>query len=146
MNSIPACSRARRIEWIASDWPVCAIAETATPHRMGAALTYARRYALFTLVGITGEDDLDAPDLVGPTQPISGQGGQKSQRHGRLDGQVSKLAARTPIERPKPPVTNHGKAGVIAAVSLDAMASAQLRDETAAITPALPWYDCCRFT
>ena len=30
---------------------------------MGAALTYARRYALFTLVGIAGEDDLDAPDL-----------------------------------------------------------------------------------
>jgi predicted phage-related endonuclease len=22
-------------EWIASDWPVCAIADTATPHRMG---------------------------------------------------------------------------------------------------------------
>src|SRR5262249_10895090 len=44
-------------EWIASDWPVCAISETATPHRMGAALTYARRYALFTLVGIAGEDD-----------------------------------------------------------------------------------------
>lgn len=42
-------------EWIASDWPVCAVAETATPHRMGAALTYARRYALFTLVGIAGE-------------------------------------------------------------------------------------------
>ena len=36
-------------EWIASDWPVCAISETETPHRMGAALTYARRYALFTL-------------------------------------------------------------------------------------------------
>jgi len=32
---------------------------------MGAALTYARRYALFTLVGIAGEDDLDAPDLNG---------------------------------------------------------------------------------
>ena len=56
-------------EWIASDWPVCAIAETATPHRMGAALTYARRYALFTLVGIAGEDDLDAPDLIAPTTP-----------------------------------------------------------------------------
>jgi len=56
-------------EWIASDWPVCPIAEMATPHRMGAALTYARRYALFTLVGIAGEDDLDAPDLAacGPT-------------------------------------------------------------------------------
>jgi ERF superfamily len=53
-------------EWIASDWPVCPIAETERPHRMGAALTYARRYALFTLVGIAGEDDLDAPDLIGP--------------------------------------------------------------------------------
>src|SRR5437660_8638754 len=50
-------------EWIASDWPVCPIAETANPQRMGAALTYARRYALFTLVGIAGEDDLDAPHL-----------------------------------------------------------------------------------
>src|SRR5215471_10117449 len=54
-------------EWISSDWPVCAISETATPRRMGAALTYARRYALFTLVGIAGEDDLDAPDLTTPT-------------------------------------------------------------------------------
>src|SRR5262252_1669716 len=54
-------------EWIASDWPVCAIADTTAPHRMGAALTYARRYALFTLVGIAGEDDLDAPDLIVPT-------------------------------------------------------------------------------
>src|SRR5215468_5939946 len=50
-------------EWIGSDWPVCAIGEMAAPHRMGAALTYARRYALFTLVGIAGEDDLDARDL-----------------------------------------------------------------------------------
>jgi ERF superfamily len=57
-------------EWIASDWPVCSIAETANPQRMGAALTYARRYALFTLVGIAGEDDLDAPDLcVAPPSP-----------------------------------------------------------------------------
>ena len=50
-------------EWLLSEWPVCPISETATPRRMGAALTYARRYALFTLVGIAGEDDLDAPDL-----------------------------------------------------------------------------------
>jgi ERF superfamily protein len=52
-------------EWISSDWPVCPVSETAAPQRMGAALTYARRYALFTLVGIAGEDDLDAPDLGG---------------------------------------------------------------------------------
>src|SRR4051795_2838161 len=51
-------------EWISSEWPVCPISETATPHRMGAALSYARRYALFALVGIAGEDDLDAPDLL----------------------------------------------------------------------------------
>ena len=59
-------------EWIASDWPVCAISETETPHWMGAALTYARRYALFTLVGIAGEDDLDAPDLATPMKQASG--------------------------------------------------------------------------
>lgn len=51
-------------EWVSSDWPVCPISETAAPHRLGAALTYARRYSLFTLVGIAGEDDLDAPDLM----------------------------------------------------------------------------------
>src|ERR1700682_6173940 len=50
-------------EWVSSDWPVCSVSETAAPHRMGAALTYARRYALFSLVGIAGEDDLDAPGL-----------------------------------------------------------------------------------
>src|SRR5246500_6048722 len=47
-------------EWVSSLWPVCAAAEPSA-HIKGAALTYARRYALFTLVGIAGEDDLDAP-------------------------------------------------------------------------------------
>ena len=63
-------------QWIASDWPVCPVAETADPQRMGAALTYARRYALFTLVGIAGEDDLDAPDLceASPSPPRSAAG------------------------------------------------------------------------
>ena len=49
-------------EWISSDWPVCASKDIDAPHRMGAALTYARRYALFAMVGIAGEDDLDAPE------------------------------------------------------------------------------------
>ena len=56
-------------EWVSSDWPVCPVSETTAPHRLGAALTYGRRYALFTLVGIAGEDDLDAPDL--PTAGLS---------------------------------------------------------------------------
>src|ERR1700733_3388276 len=78
-------------EWIASDWPVCAVSETAIPHRVGAALTYARRYALFTLVGITGEDDLDAPDLIMPTNQTSAPAKSarrnlSGQSHGRLNG------------------------------------------------------------
>jgi hypothetical protein len=75
-------------EWIASEWPVCALSETATPRRMGAALTYARRYALFTLVGIAGEDDLDAPDLMTPSAPTSEP--EKPRGHGNsgaLNGQ-----------------------------------------------------------
>jgi hypothetical protein len=56
-------------EWISSDWPVCPITDTVSPQRMGAALSYARRYALFALVGIAGEDDLDAPDLIGEASP-----------------------------------------------------------------------------
>jgi hypothetical protein len=55
-------------EWISSDWPVCPVTETAAPHLMGAAVTYARRYALFALVGIAGED-LDAPDPIQETPP-----------------------------------------------------------------------------
>jgi hypothetical protein len=50
-------------EWVSSDWPVCPVSETSALHRRGAALTYARCYALFTLVGIAGEDDVEAPDL-----------------------------------------------------------------------------------
>jgi hypothetical protein len=62
-------------EWVSSDWPVCPASDTAAPHRMGAALTYARRYALFALVGIAGEDDLDAPDLIlGQIPPAPAEG------------------------------------------------------------------------
>ncbi|MGA8903367.1 ERF family protein [Bradyrhizobium sp.] len=73
-------------EWIASDWPVCAVSDTATPRRMGAALTYARRYALFALVGIAGEDDLDAPDLQMPPTQASAPKKAKEGRNGHLNG------------------------------------------------------------
>jgi hypothetical protein len=84
-------------EWIASDWPVCGISETATPHRMGAALTYARRYALFTLVGIAGEDDLDAPDLSTPTSQASGPEKPTGDGNDRLNG-----GQRNPARRAAP--------------------------------------------
>jgi hypothetical protein len=58
-------------EWFSSEWPVCQISDIASAQRMGAALTYARRYALFTLVGIAGEDDLDAPDLGAAPKPAA---------------------------------------------------------------------------
>ena len=80
-------------EWIASDWPVCAISETATPHRMGAALTYARRYALFTLVGIAGEDDLDAPDLITPTKSAVRPSETKAGRGQSAERQPSRFSS-----------------------------------------------------
>jgi hypothetical protein len=89
-------------EWIASDWPVCAISETATPHRMGAALTYARRYALFTLVGIAGEDDLDAPDLMAPTTPAtngeSSVGNKKDHLNGGQGPSVQEASAHRRVK------------------------------------------------
>jgi hypothetical protein len=109
-------------EWIASDWPVCAIADTAEPHRMGAALTYARRYALFTLVGIVGEDDLDAPDLLTPTPPSS-QDKAKPAPSVPLNG-GTQHHARQPA-----PNKRYGKdISSLTAPSLGAEESAQLRD------------------
>jgi hypothetical protein len=84
-------------EWIASDWPVCPVSDTATPRRMGAALTYA----LFTFVGIAGEDDLDAPDLAGPTKqslgaerPIGGNGHFNGNRPGGVSSRNTSRGAR----------------------------------------------------
>ena len=112
-------------EWIASDWPVCAIADTATPHKMGAALTYARRYALFSLVGIAGEDDLDAPDLDVPNPPDIRLQGQPSSNHGngRLNGR-----AKHPGEKH---ATTHGaKPGsALLRSMLEASASAALCEQ-----------------
>ena len=108
-------------QWIASDWPVCAISETATPHRMGAALTYARRYALFTLVGIAGEDDLDAPNLAAPTQSTSGQ--QKPRGHGKLNGGHEHPSQRANMGR-----SGKDRSSSAAPPMLGAEASAELRD------------------
>ena len=79
------------------------------PHRMGAALTYARRYGLFTLVGIAGEDDLDAPDLP--------------------------LQSAPPAQIPSPPLSpalrgKNGKSNLPkSVVTLDLEASGRQRDE-----------------
>jgi len=100
-------------EWIASDWPVCPIAETGNPQRMGAALTYARRYALFTLVGIAGEDDLDAPDLcAAPERALQPLGGSSpGQPRGPGNGR------------------GHGSTKSESRVVLDPAQSAEVRDK-----------------
>src|SRR5712675_1187670 len=108
-------------EWIASDWPVCPIAETANPQRMGAALTYARRYALFTLVGIAGEDDLDAPDLCdGPPSPLPSEVDRSFKP---TDGQ-----SRTP---PRKPGNGYAREGLKREIprTLDPGQSAALREK-----------------
>ena len=111
-------------EWIASDWPVCPISDTATPHRMGAALTYARRYALFTLVGIAGEDDLDAPDLVAPTTPSSGLEPPNGGADTRFNGGAK------PHSGYRPPVRRHSRVFPnLPTPGLNPEASAQLRDQ-----------------
>ena len=75
------------------------LSETATPHRMGAALTYARRYALFTLVGIAGEDDIDAPDPTAPTAPTSEAEYRAPNPHRRLNGGQGLSAQQIPRDR-----------------------------------------------
>jgi hypothetical protein len=95
-------------EWVSSDWPVCPVSETAAPHRLGAALTYARRYALFTLVGIAGEDDLDAPDLPAvEVSPEARKDPQTQQMPSGLDRPTTKIASARPLrrrmERVRPP-------------------------------------------
>ena len=87
---------------------------------MGAALTYARRYALFTLVGIAGEDDVDAPDLNSPgnlkvTPTLSAMPASKMH----------------PVELPRRPAFGrNGKAlSVIRAPILEPAKSAALREQ-----------------
>jgi hypothetical protein len=111
-------------EWIASDWPVCAIAETATPHRMGAALTYARRYALFTLVGIAGEDDFDAPDLAAPTGRASAtEKTDNANQNGRTNG------ANGPVISHRPTRHRGNTLPPAARATLESSKSEALRDQ-----------------
>jgi hypothetical protein len=87
-------------EWVSSDWPVCPVSETAAPHRLGAALTYARRYALFTLVGIAGEDDLDAPDLTaaGPSPEAQKNPQNAQQVPSRLERPTTQIVSGRPLQ------------------------------------------------
>src|SRR5262249_20305374 len=97
-------------EWIASDWPVCAISETAVPHRMG---------------GIAGEDDLDAPDLNTPTVPVSGAERSAPKKLDRLNSGEEHFSQQLRADPGAKAVSRHTKP------MLDAERSAALRDRLA---------------
>ena len=111
-------------EWVSSEWPVCQITDIASAQRMGAALTYARRYALFTLVGIAGEDDLDAPDLGAPPMPAAELPGPPD--HGK---QANRQATPT---RPRAPFPNSVRS--VLGVQLSASLRESLIEQLAAST------------
>jgi hypothetical protein len=89
---------------------------------MGAALTYARRYALFTLVGIAGEDDLDAPDLCdGPPSSLP----SVVDRSFKPTDDQSRMPPRTPGDGD----ARGGRTKLEHADTLDADQSAALREK-----------------
>ena len=91
------------------------------PPSDGRGADHARRYALFTLVGIAGEDDLDAPNLAAPTQSTSGQ--QKPRGHGKLNG-----GHEHPSQRAKMGRSGKDRSSSAAPPMLGAEASAELSD------------------
>ena len=115
-------------EWIASHWPVCSIAEIASPQRMGAALTYARRYALFTLVGIAGEDDMDAPDICAASRR------HRSHRPADFSGHPSRRETAACAEHRRPaatPILSADESAASATVCLGEIASLPSLDSAA---------------
>ena len=114
-------------EWVSSEWPVCQISDIASAQRMGAALTYARRYALFTLVGIAGEDDLDAPDLSAGPNPAA-QISQPSDYRRQVNGQAAAVLPRAPFPK--------SSARSVLGVQLSASLRESLIEQLAAINSA----------
>src|SRR6476620_5052391 len=113
-------------EWVSSEWPVCQITDIASAQRMGAALTYARRYALFTLVGIAGEDDLDAPDLGAAPKPAAELPGPRD--HGK------QAHGQAPPARPRAPFPNSVR--TVLGVQLSASLRESLIEQLVAINSA----------
>ena len=129
-------------EWLSSEWPVCAISETAAPRRMGAALTYARRYALFTLVGIAGEDDPDAPDLGAGTKIVADPQSRNRNGVGLEDAPMAPVS-KSQIFVAKAPSVGSGKPKFVrpAKPVLATEQSAALRDCLIAELVGLPSAD-----
>ena len=105
------------------------MSDIASAQRMGAALTYARRYALFTLVGIAGEDDLDAPDLGAAPKPAAELPRPGSQSNGQ-----AAAGKRTAHEGGKLPESAAARS--VLGVQLSASLRESLIEQMAAINSA----------
>ncbi len=124
-------------EWISSEWPVCPVSETAQPHRLGTALTYARRYALFTLVGIAGEDDTDAPDLhLSNSGAI--QGTDPAATSGSREKAFQPQGLRRQRMKPPKPVLGAEASAALRQQLLAELAAASAEDLTTWATRRLP--------
>jgi hypothetical protein len=62
-------------QWIESDYPVCSI--QGDHQKMGAAMTYARRYALTSLVGVAADEDTDG---AGAAEAEAPKGNSRAKR------------------------------------------------------------------
>jgi ERF superfamily len=125
MDDALNCSLWRPVMQHSSDRIGALTAVLAKAHRLGAALTYARRYALFTLVGIAGEDDLDAPDL--PTAAMSSEAQKKPLRPEQGATGLEELAIEPKPGRPVQMSNGRARAERSKPASLPPDASENLR-------------------
>jgi hypothetical protein len=76
-------------QWIESDYPVGGFGK---PQEMGSAMTYARRYALFSMVGVAGEDDDDGNAAqAADTTPVKAKAAPKQMEPGLTPDDSTKL-------------------------------------------------------
>jgi hypothetical protein len=84
-------------EWMESEYPVCRF--PAKQQEIGSALTYARRYSLFAIVGVAGEEDDDANAATSPTSAPRKASGPSSEEQSKtiLSALLSTLSAANTV-------------------------------------------------
>ncbi len=87
-------------EWLSSDYPVCSI--SGEHQKMGAALTYAKRYALTSLTGIAADDDTDgqnAEAVAVPNGRKSSASLKREQVWPKLEHELSECESIVAVDR-----------------------------------------------
>lgn len=86
-------------QWVSSTYPVCTMG--GDHQSMGSAMTYARRYALCSMLGIAADDDVDGANAAGidadampKTTRAAPASKRKSSAQAKRDGDYNALVAR----------------------------------------------------